>query len=104
MKWMPFAILGGLALEAISAMIERHAVTVPMNFESPPFRIFQYGVMLDSWSHSARVRRVWFFVMKLPSWRWDKHDYGRQQGWQQLEVAWTGDRGWIAEYVPEQHR
>jgi hypothetical protein len=92
MNWTPFAILGGLVLEGICALIERHAVRGHPRKANPPFRVFQYGILEPG---------VWFFVMKLPSWQWALVDYGRRLAWCQLQVAWTSESGWMHQYVPE---
>lgn len=97
MTWMPWAILSGLALEAINAWIERHAVHVAENEVHPPFRLWQYGTR---WSYGPEyivrwpIEKRWFFLLKLPSWQWGKLDYGRRMGWMQLVLVWESDKGW----------
>lgn len=98
MTWMPWAILSGLVLEAISHLIERYAVHQTESCQAfPPFRVFQYGTFIADYQEPRK--RAWFFEMKLPSWQWVRHDYDRRVGWGQLRIAWTSERGWLAEYV-----
>lgn len=97
MTWMPWAILSGLVLEAISTLIERYAFHQPAQWQvPPPFKVFQYGTFIVDYKTG---RREWFFEMKLPSWQWVRYDYNRRVGWGQLRLVWTSERGWWWEYV-----
>lgn len=92
MTWMPWVILSGLVLEAISALIERYAVHLKEWEVAPNFRVFQYGTTQD-WM-DPKVRR-WFFAIKLPSYQLQPCDYGRgPMVWCQLHVVWFEGEGW----------
>lgn len=99
MRWLPFAILGSLVLEAISALIERYAVHVGQHEVIPEFRVFQYGYIWNDWPHVGREREA-FFILHLPSYDWQLVDYRDRWGWCRLYVMWTSTSGWRTGYVP----
>jgi len=101
MTWMPWAILSGLALEAVNAWIERTAVHVFEYQLIPHFWVWQHGTM--SVEFDSRIQRERFFMLKLPSWKLIPSDFGRgPMVWAQLTLVWTSTDGWAhSDYYPE---
>lgn len=103
MKYTWVAILVGLWLELVDVVLARYAVTVPKGEEHPKFRVFQYGKRHTTEHHDRSFgpsRWEWFFILKLPSWDWQKGDYGRRWQWHQLCLVWTDTHGWMTWYEP----
>jgi hypothetical protein len=94
--WMPIAILGGLLLEGLNALIARFAVHVDRHEPMPRFRLFQYGTLVSGDTNTPE----WFFAWKLPSYEWGRIDWGRKEGWLQRVVFWADRRGWQILLVP----
>jgi hypothetical protein len=101
MTWMPYAILGGVLLEALTALIARYAAHLDVFEIHPEFRLFSYGTRTTYYSPAdGRPSREWFFILKLPSWQYGQFDYSRRWGWLQLCWIWTSTNGWSEWWQP----
>lgn len=84
-------------LDLVQLWLARYAVEWH-DFEArPPFRFVLYGHQIVT--YSQRPGRYAFILIKLPSWQWGRHDYGRRWGWQQLHVGWQSAQGWLFDYL-----